>query len=107
MRAVAQLLITVYAGVAGRAAARVRALARVETGAAVSARLMVGAVVQVLVAEQPAPAFVAQTVPRLLAGTVSAVRIRFAFVAQSTFPTAVTSAYGEKGGRRKKTHKKG
>lgn len=96
MGAVAELLITVGAGVAGRAATRVRALARVETGAAVSARLMVGAVVEVLVAEQPAPAFVAQTVPRLLAGTVSAVRIRFAFVAQSTLPATVTSAKHKK-----------
>lgn len=102
MGAVAELLITVGASVAGWAAARVRALARIETGAAVSARLMVSAVVQILVAEQPTPAFVTQTVPRLLAGTVSAVRIRFAFVALSTFPATVTSAR-----RKKKTKHKG
>ena len=89
--------ITVGAGVAEGAATRVRALAGVEAGAAVTARPMVGAAVEILVAEQSAPAFVAQTVPRLVAPSVRAARIAFALVARFTGPAAVTSVTFEMG----------
>ena len=60
MRAlVADPLLAALAGEAGRAAARVRTLPSVAAGGAVLARPVVGAVVEVLVAEEPAPAAVA------------------------------------------------
>ena len=78
------------AGVAGRAAASVGALAGVEAGGSVLAGLVVGAVVQVLVAEETAPAVVAVALPRVLAGAVLAPGVPDALVAKGTSPTAAT-----------------
>ena len=73
--------------VLGRTGARVRSLASVEASAAILARLVVGAVVQVLVAKETAPAFVAVALPRLLARAVQTARITDALVAQLSLPT--------------------
>ena len=78
------------AGVAGRAAASVGTLAGVEAGGSVLAGLVVGAVVQVLVAEETAPAVVAVALPRVLAGAVLAPGVPDALVAKGTSPTAAT-----------------
>lgn len=67
MGAIVNLTLAVSASEARGTVARVRALARVEARAVVPAGPVVGAVVEVLVAEEPAPALVAQAVPRLLA----------------------------------------
>ncbi len=99
MGAVAEFLITVNAGITRRTTARVRSLAGIETGTAVSARLVIGTVIQVLIAEQATPAFDAQTFPRFLALAVQTARVLFAFVAQATFPSAVTSVTRQKMGK--------
>lgn len=75
----------------GFALACVRSLACVEAGASVLAGLVVGAVVQVLVAEQTTPALVALALPRLFAGSVHASWVSFAFCAQSSLPSGVAS----------------
>lgn len=72
------------------AAAGVTALAGVEASAAVSARFVVGAEVQVLVAEQAAPAFVAEAIPRFQAGTVDATRVTLTLVAEGPLPPRLT-----------------
>lgn len=84
--------LAVSAREAWRARAGVRSLAGVEAGAAVHARLVIRAVVEVLVAEQAAPALVAQALPGLLAATVKTARVSHALVAVRSFPTVVASA---------------
>lgn len=84
--------LAVGAGEAGRAGAGVAALAGVEAGATVVAGLVVGAVVEILVAEEPAPALVAETFPGLLAAAVEAARVTDARVAEGTGPAALTPA---------------
>ena len=83
------------AGKLAGAGASVRSLAGVEASAAVLARLVVGAVVEVLVAEQAAPALVAVALPRLLAGTVIAARVPDALVAQLSLPSGVAPLTSE------------
>lgn len=90
---VADHRLAVGAGESGRALAGVRALASVEAGAAILARLVVRAKVQVLVAKQTTPSFVTQTLPRFLAGSVHASRIRFTLVAQLSLPSGLTNAF--------------
>lgn len=53
---------------------------------------MIRAIVEILVAEQPAPALVALAFPGLLAATVEAARIPDALIAQRALPAAVASA---------------
>jgi hypothetical protein len=53
---------------------------------------MVGAIIQVLVAEQAAPSFVTEAVPGLLAGPVETAWIPLTLVTKTTFPPAVTPA---------------
>lgn len=89
--AAVQLDFAVDARVARRAAASIRALARVEANAVVLAGFMVGAVVEVLVAEQSTPALVADAVPLLLACSVQASRIPLAFITIPAGPSALTS----------------
>ena len=74
--------LAVGARVAWRAGAGVGSLAGVPAGGAVAAGLVVGAVVEVLVAEEPAPALLAQALVRLLAGAVDAARVQDAAVAK-------------------------
>lgn len=91
MGAVVYLTLAVGAREARGTVARVRALACVEARAVVPARPVVGTVVEVLVAEEPAPALVAQAVPRLLARAVQAAGVALALVAQRALPPVVTS----------------
>lgn len=77
----------------------VRSLASVEAGSTVLTGFVICAVVQVLVAEQTAPAFVADAVPGFQAASVDASRVRFAFVAHGTFPASVATV-DKRNGRR-------
>jgi hypothetical protein len=83
----AQVGFALLAGVALRAAAGEETLAGVEAGAAVAAGPVVGAVVEVQVAEETAPALVAQTLPRLVAGAVVAARVLQTLVAPRARPS--------------------
>lgn len=78
---------------AGPAGAGVAPLARVGAGGAVLARAVVGAVVEVLVAEEPAPAFLAVALPRLHAGAAQAARVADALVAELPLPADPTLAF--------------
>lgn len=89
MRTIAKPDIAIGTGVAGRATTSIRALSGIKTSAAVSARLMIRTIIQILITKQSAPAFVAQAFPRFRACTAYASRILFAFAAQSSFPTDV------------------
>jgi len=66
-------------------------LAGVEAGATVQARFVIRAIVEVLVAEQSAPTFVALALPGFLAATVEATRVPDALIAQRTLPAVVAS----------------
>lgn len=68
------------------AGAGVAPLARVEASTAVTARLVVRAEVQVLVAEETTPALVAKAIPWLHAGTMHAAWVPSALVAIGAFP---------------------
>ena len=89
--------LAVGAGVAGRAGARVRPLPGVAAGGAVLARAVVGAVVEILVAEEAAPAVVAAALVRLLAGAVDAARVANAGVAQWAGVAGLASVKRKKG----------
>lgn len=71
---------------AGPAAAGVAPLAGVGAGGAVLARPVVGAVVQVLVAEEAPPALLAVALPGLRAGAVEAARVADAVLAEGALP---------------------
>ena len=88
--------LAVGAGPAGWAGARVGALAGVEAGGPVLAGLVVGAVVEVLVAEQAAPALLAVAGPGLIAGTVLAPGVPHALVAEGTSPPISTPKIKDK-----------
>lgn len=75
--------------------ASVAALPRIMTRAAVPTRAVVGAVVEVLVAEQPAPALLADAVPGPRAGAVHAARMPLALVAQLAHPARMTTGIKE------------
>lgn len=92
-RTVADSRFAVGSGVTGRALASVRALSGVEASASVLAWFVVGAKVQILIAKQTTPAFVADTLPRLFAGSVHTSRVRFAFIAQRTLPSGLAYAF--------------
>lgn len=92
-RTIADHRLALGTGEPGRTLARVRALTGVEAGSTVLARLVVGAKVQILVAEQSAPTFVAQALPRFLAGSVHAPRVRFALIAQLPLPSGLADAF--------------
>lgn len=85
------LVLAVGAGVSRGAEARVGTVAGVEAGAVVAARFVVGAVVQVLIAEQSSPTLVADAIPWFHARTVHATRVSGTFVAQLTGPATVAS----------------
>ncbi len=81
----------VCAGVARRAAASVRTLTSVEAGGSVATGLVVGTVVEVLVAEEAAPPVVAVALPGFLAGPVLAAGISNTLIAKRSGPTTSTS----------------
>ena len=66
-------------------------MAGVEAGGSVAAGLVVGAVVQVLVAEEAAPSIVAVALPGVLARSVFASRISDALIAEWSGPAATAS----------------
>lgn len=90
--AVVQWYFTVGSGVLGWTIAGVTSLAGVEASTAVSTWFVVGTEVEVLVAEQTTPTFVAEAVPRLHARAMHTTWIFLAFVTQRTFPTGLTFA---------------
>lgn len=57
-----------------------------------SARLVVRAVIQILVAEQATPSLIAEAVPGLLAGPMETSWIPLALVTKAPFPAAVAPA---------------
>lgn len=67
-------------------------MAGVKAGAAVQARFVIRAIVEILVAEQPAPALIARALPRLLTSTVETARVPHALIALQTLPAVVASA---------------
>lgn len=91
--AVADSRLAVDPRVTGWALAGIRTLSGIEAGSTVLARFVVRAEVQILIAEQSTPAFIAETLPRFLAGSVHASRIGLALVAQSAFPAGLAYAF--------------
>lgn len=83
--------LAVGAAVAGLAGTGVTPLAGVGAGGPVRARLVVGAVVEVLVAEEAAPALLAIALPGFLAHTVQAAGVTDALIAEPPLPTNATS----------------
>ena len=94
--AVVDLAFAVGTSVARRTFTCVRPLAGVETSAAVLTRFIVGAIVEILIAEQPTPAFVAHALPGMLTGAVKTTGIALTFVTQPAHPTRLASAKKEK-----------
>lgn len=90
-RTVADSGLAICSDVAGRTLASVRTLSGVEASSSILTRFVVGAEVQILIAEQSTPAFVAEALPGLLAGPVYASRIGFTLVAQGTLPAGLAT----------------
>lgn len=84
-------VLTVGSIETGRTHAGEQTLAGIETGATILTRTMICAVVQVLVAKQTAPAFVANAFPGFGACAVHTAGVSFTFVAQWAFVTGLTS----------------
>lgn len=80
------LQFTVGAPESWPAGARVTALAGVGAGGPVGAWLVVGAVVQVLIAEQTSPAFLADALPRLTACSMEAAWVAHTLIAVRPLP---------------------
>lgn len=78
--AVASFVLAFASGEAGRTFARVETFAGVEASSAIEAGTMVGAVVEILIAEKTAPTFLADALPWGFAGAVNATRVGLAFV---------------------------
>lgn len=89
------LPFAVIANESGGTLAGVEAFAGVEAGAAVLAGSVIGAVVEVLVAVETAPALVADAGPGLVASSVDAVWFYDAFVAQRSLPSQVATVIRE------------
>ena len=83
--------LAVLADKPDRAGAGVEFLAGVEAGRSVHARLVVGAVVEILVAEEATPAVLALAGERSRAGAVDASRVGDASVAVVALPALVAS----------------
>ncbi len=82
--------LTVGASEAGPAGAGVAALACVSAGCTVGAGLVIGAVVEVLVAEEAPPALLTVTLPWLAARPVEAAWVADAFIAGGALPAHAT-----------------
>uniref|UniRef100_A0A8D8Y3F2 Uncharacterized protein n=1 Tax=Cacopsylla melanoneura TaxID=428564 RepID=A0A8D8Y3F2_9HEMI len=85
-----QLVFTIRPVESRRTSASVRPLACVETGSAILTRLVIGAVVQILVAEQTAPAFITQALPGFMARAVQTAWVTLALITELAFPTTAT-----------------
>lgn len=88
--ALVYLQLAVGAAVAGPAGAGVAALACIGAGGPISTRLVVGAVVQVLVAEEATPSFLTHALPRLRAGAMETARVPHTVAAGRTLPAQAT-----------------
>lgn len=88
-------LLAVGPRILARTNARVAPLAGVVAHAAVPARPVIGAVVEILVAEQAAPALLADAVPRPRARAVHAARMPLALIAQLAHPARMTTEIEE------------
>lgn len=86
------LQLAVGASEAGSAGAGVAALTRVGARGTVGTWFVVGAVVEVLVAEEAPPALLAVTLPRLAARPMEAARVADALGAGGALPAHPTSA---------------
>lgn len=84
--------LTVDTTEARLASAGVAALACVRACGVVLAGFMIGAEVKVLVAEQAAPAFFADALKRLAAGSMQTPRVPLALVAEGALPPETTLA---------------
>ena len=84
--------LAVGASVTWPAGARVAALARVGARGAIGAGLVVGAVVEVLVAEESPPSLLAITLPRLATRPVQAAGVAHALGAGGALPAHATLA---------------
>lgn len=91
--ALVHLQLTVGPCIPGSAGACVAPLARVGAGGSVPAWLMVSAVVQILVAEEAPPAFLAVTLPGLLAGTMETAWVSDAFITVAALPANSALAF--------------
>lgn len=74
------LCVTVDPCEARLAGAGVASLTRVHTGGAISTRLVVGAVVQILVTEEASPALLASALPGLPTSAMFAGRVTFTLI---------------------------
>lgn len=79
--------LAVGSGPSRRTGTSVRTLAGVEASGAIVAGLVIGAVVQVLVAKKTAPAFFAVASPRFITGSMLASRVSDTIVAEGSLPT--------------------
>lgn len=84
------LQLTVGAAKAWPACAGVAALTRVGAGRPVGTGFVIGAVVEVLVAEEAPPALLAVALPRLGACSVKATWVADAFIAEGALPAHAT-----------------
>ena len=79
--------LAVGSGPSRRTGTSVRTLAGVEASGSIVAGLVIGAVVQVLVAKKTAPAFFAVASPRFITGSMLASRVSDTIVAEGSLPT--------------------
>lgn len=86
-----QRFLTIWSRVFFRADTGVTSLSCIVTGAAVFAWPVIGAIVQILIAEQSAPALLAYAVPWFGACSVHAARMSLALVAQLAHPARMTT----------------
>lgn len=101
MCTIIQFLFAVRSREPWGAAAGVRTLPGIETSATVFARLVIGAIIQVLVAKQAAPSFITEAVPGFLAGPMETARIPLTLVTKAAFPPAVAPANKTRFGSRR------
>lgn len=94
--AVVPLDLTVGSGVPFRTAAGVASLAGVCASSTILARLVIGAIIEILIAKQSAPALVAVALPRLVASTMGTSGVPDALVTGLSLPTHSTSATNSK-----------
>lgn len=90
--ALLDLCVTVDPSETRQAGAGVTALASVHTSGPVCTRFVMCAVVQVLITEDPSPAFFAGALPWLCTGTMFTGRVQFTLITEQPLPALSTSA---------------
>lgn len=94
--AVSHLNLAVSTEIPGRTLACVRSLAGVGAGSAVVTRLVIGAEVEILVAEKSAPALLADALPLIVAGSMHTSWIHFTLVTIRSPVSALASVSRQK-----------